>query len=125
MINRTPNFSTLSQQRQLAFSRWETDGGLVGSWASPEDLILNGVRSQLADVTNAEFEQLRIRVIALENLMIALLADASDGQLELAHDMSAYISPRPGFTLHPMTLHAAVQMKHLVARSGYFRVKAP
>lgn len=33
------------------------------------------------------------RVIALENLIVALLAEASDRQLALAHDMAAY-TPR-------------------------------
>jgi hypothetical protein len=44
-------------------------------------------------LTNAELVQLRVRVIALENLMIALLAGASDKQLEIAREMATYISP--------------------------------
>ena len=40
--------------------------------------------------SNAELVQLRIRVIALENLVIALLAEASDRQLDLAREMAAY-----------------------------------
>jgi len=39
--------------------------------------------------------------------VIALLAGASDRQLDLAHEMAAYISPRPGFTQHTLTVHAA------------------
>lgn len=54
-------------------------------------------------LTNAEHVLLHVRVIALENLMIALLAQATDAQLELVRDMAAYISPRPGFTPHPLT----------------------
>lgn len=48
-------------------------------------------------LTNAELVQLRIRVIALENLVIALLAEAPDRQLTLARGMATYISPRAGF----------------------------
>jgi hypothetical protein len=48
-------------------------------------------------MANAELEQLHIRMIALENLVIALLATASDRQLELAQAMTSYISPRPGW----------------------------
>ena len=76
-------------------------------------------------MTDAELVQLRIRVIALENLVIALLAELSDGQLARACDMASYISPRPGFTPHPLTLHAASQMVHLVERSGHFRSITP
>lgn len=75
-------------------------------------------------LTNNELEQLRTRVIALENLVIALLADKSDRQLDLAREMAAYISPRPGSTQHPLTIHAAAQMIHLVERSGHFRTNA-
>ena len=56
--------------------------------------------------TAVELAQLRIRVIALENLAIALLAQVSDRQLDLARQMAAYISPRPGFTHHRPTIHA-------------------
>ena len=68
-----------------------------------------------------ELAQLRIRVIALENLVIALLAQGSDHQLDLARQMAAYISPRPGFTHHRPTTHAAAQMVHLVERGNHFR----
>ena len=71
--------------------------------------------------TAVELAQLRIRVIALENLAIALLAQMSDRQLDLARQMAAYISPRPGFTHHRPTIHAAAQMVHLVERAQHFR----
>ena len=73
------------------------------------------------DLNNAELVQLQVRVIALENLLIALLANASDQQLALARDMATYISPRPGFTPHPLTIRAAAEMVHLVERAGHFR----
>jgi hypothetical protein len=76
-------------------------------------------------LTNAELVQLRIRVIALENLVITLLAEASDRQLDLALEKAAYVSPRPGFTYHPLTIHAAAQMIDLVDRAGHFRGVAP
>ena len=56
-------------------------------------------------------------MIALENLVIALLSQASPQQLDLAREMATYISPRPGFTPHPLTIHAAAQMVHLVDRA--------
>src|SRR6185437_4960697 len=76
---------------------------------------------EIPDLTNAELVTLRIRVIALENLMISLLATASDQQLKLAREMAGYISPRPGFTQHPLTIHAAAHMDDLVKRALHFR----
>jgi hypothetical protein len=73
-----------------------------------------------APSTNAEWVQLRIRVIALENLVIALLAEAPDRQRALARGMATYISPRTGFTPHPVTLRAADEMLSLVDRADRY-----
>ena len=72
-------------------------------------------------MSNADLVSLRVRVIALENLVISLLATASDRQCELAREMAGYISPRPGFTQHPLTTHAAAHMTDIVERSARFR----
>lgn len=71
-----------------------------------------------------ECAQLRIRVVALENLVIALLAQAPERQLMLAREMAQHISPRPGFTPHRLTLHAADEMRSLVDRAARFRLSA-
>jgi hypothetical protein len=76
-------------------------------------------------LTNAELVQLRIRVIALENLVIALLVEASERQLALVRDMAAYISPRPHRTHHPLTTRAATQMTDLVERARRFPEDKP
>jgi hypothetical protein len=109
-------FSDLSQ-RQMALSRWDTEGGAGPSGSQHPDEL----RSANPELTNAELVQLRVRVIALENLAIAILADASDRQLDLVREMATYISPRPGSTQHPLTIHAAAQMINLVERAGHFR----
>jgi hypothetical protein len=116
--------SKISSKNNLqarALSRWENEGGSV-SRRPHENPISEKVQS-VPELTNAELVQLRIRVIALENLVITLLAGASDQQLDLAREMAAYISPRPGFTHHPLTVHAAGQMIDLVERAGHFREK--
>jgi hypothetical protein len=82
-------------------------------------------QSEVPELTNAELVQLRVRVIALENLVISLLAEAPDRQLDLAREMAAFISPRPGFTCHPLTIHAATHMIDLVDRAGHFRTVKP
>ena len=110
--------------RQMALARWENEGGKTvddarstsqsGEW-----------KLDVAHLTNAELVQLQVRVIALENLLIALLAEASDEQLELVREMAAYICPRPGYTPHRLTLLAASEMISLVERATQFRSTPP
>ncbi|MEP7295339.1 MAG: hypothetical protein ABI702_04065 [Burkholderiales bacterium] len=71
-------------------------------------------------MTDAELVQLRVRVIALENLVVAMLVGAPVGQLSLVREMARHICPRPGYTPHPLTLHAADEMLSLVERAGRF-----
>lgn len=110
--------------RQRALSRWDNEGG-----AGPDGPQLSSVESgghaDVPSLTNTELVHLRVRVIALENLIIALLAEATDHQLELVREMASYISPRPGFTPHPLTIHAAVHMNNLVERARHFQDKTP
>ncbi|CAN5400322.1 hypothetical protein BH10PSE19_BH10PSE19_01650 [soil metagenome] len=117
------NTSTKKNPLARALSRWENEGGAVSR--RPHESPISEEVQSAPQLTNAELVQLRIRVIALENLVITLLAGASDRQLDLAHEMAAYISPRPGFTHHPLTVHAAAQMIDLVERAGHFREKTP
>jgi hypothetical protein len=107
-------------QRQRALSRWDNEGG-AGPKRPTTDSAPDSEGIAVPDLTNAELVTLRIRVIALENLMISLLATASDDQLRLAREMAGYISPRPGFTQHPLTIHAAAHMVDLVERANHFR----
>lgn len=106
-------------QRQQALSRWDNEGGAgAGYTVAP---ATDKEQIPTPEMSNAELVALRVRVIALENLVISLLATASDQQLELAREMAGYISPRPGFTPHPLTIHAAAHMVDLVERSTRFR----
>ena len=113
-----------SLQRERAISRWDKEGG--AGFGGPQN---GGSSAEVAadapELTNAELVQLRVRVIALENLVIALLAGASDRQLDLAHEMATYISPRPGFTQHSLTVHAAAHMVDLAQRANQFRDPPP
>jgi|SRR6185437_2828468 len=109
-----------AQWRYMALSRWENEGG--ASLHGPlESWGLSDGQPEVPPLSHAELVQLRVRVIALENLVIALLAEASDRQLALARDMAAYICPRAGFTQHPLTIHAAARMIHVVEAAGRFR----
>lgn len=114
------NSDTSSQaiQLQQALSRWDNEGGKAGPVAG---FTSDKKQNPVPDMSNADLVALRVRVIALENLLIALLATASDQQLDLAREMASYISPRPGFTHHPLTIHAAAHMIDLIERSSRFR----
>jgi hypothetical protein len=50
-----------------------------------------------------------------------LLAEGPNRQLDLAREMAAYISPRPGFTHHPLTIQAAGHMVDLSDRAIHYR----
>ena len=69
-------------------------------------------------MSNASLVALRVRVIAPENLLIALIATASGQQLEIPREMACYISPKA--RLYPPSTdehHAAAHMINLIGRS--------
>ena len=90
-------------------------------FAGPDTALAGNASLEATPLTQAELVQLQSRVIALENLVVALLAQGTLQQLELARNMATYISPRPGFTPHPLTTHAAARMVHFVERADHFR----
>ena len=124
MSEKKPVSSTSLRQWQMALSRWDNEGG-AGPAGPQGGSVSAEAQFEIPELTNAEIVQLRIRVIALENLVITLLAEASERQLSLAREMAAYILPRPGFSHHPLTIHAAAQMIDLVERAGHFRSVTP
>lgn len=102
-----------ARRLRLAKARWENEGGhLLGVGEGLAELP----GDEVPPLGNAELVQLQIRVIALENLVVALLADASDEQLARVRDIAASIFPRPGVE-HWLTTHAAAHMEHLAQRS--------
>jgi hypothetical protein len=105
--------------RQKALARWDTEGG-AGPDGPQRHEMPSDVIDDLSAPTDAELVQLRIRVIALENLVIALLAEATNAQRTLARDLAAHISPRPESTQHPLTIHAARHMLNMVERAEHF-----
>lgn len=89
--------------------------------AAQRGLRLSATRAAAPTADATECAQLRIRIVALENVVIALLAQAPEQQLTLAREMATHISPRPGFTAHRLTLHAADEMRSLLGRARRFR----
>lgn len=115
----SPDPSTELQQRQRALARWENEGG----HALPVGVSLgvDATRPPTPEMTNTEIVALRVRVIALENVLMSLLATAPEHQLDLVREMAEHILPRPGYTPHPLTIHAAKHMVDLIGRSRRFR----
>ncbi|MGI8840444.1 MAG: hypothetical protein ACR2F8_06665 [Caulobacteraceae bacterium] len=105
--------------RQKALARWDDEGG-----AEPDGPQLRAPAPPASGPPTppspAEWAEMRTRVIALENLVIALLATASEAQRRLAREMADYITPRPGFTNHRLTAHAAHRMTDLIGRAERF-----
>jgi hypothetical protein len=107
-------------QRQRALARWDNEGG-AGPPALQPDTIPSQDWKPAQGTSDTELDALHSRLIALENLMTSLLATASDHQLDLAREMAAYITPRPGVTRHKLTIQAAGHMINLVQRASIFR----
>ena len=120
MTNTKMDRLEIPPQQLAALSRWDNEGG-AGPDGPQEGSRPASAASEVPPLTNAELVQLRIRVIALENVMIGLLANASRQQLDVVLGMAAFISPRPSSTQHSLTIHAATQMRSLVERAGHFR----
>ena len=119
MSDRTSDSSERDRLRARAFSRWDNEGGAgEGGRVHPASTEM---LSETPPLTNAELVQLQIRVIALENLLVVLLTETSGRQLDLAREMAAYISPRPGYTPHHLTVHAAARMISLIDGAGHLR----
>lgn len=104
--------------RLSALARWDNEGGAIAAMASE-------AHTDVPDMTNAELVLLRVRVIALENLLIAVLAEGSDRQREVAREMAAVISPRTGASQHTLTIRAAHHMTDIVNRAVHIRAIQP
>ncbi len=105
------------QWLEAALSEWENEGGAQAHAPQSQP----AAQAEVPQSMNTELDHLRIRMIAVENLLIAQLSQAPDRQLELGSEMAAFISPRPGFSHHPRTGGAAAQMVHLLDRAWHFQ----
>ena len=104
-------------QLEAALSIWENEGGARAQRLASNSFVQLEIRQSM----NTDLEHLHIRVIALENLLISLFAQAPDRPRGLAREMAAFIAPRPGFTYHFRTLGVAARMVHVVERGRHFQ----
>lgn len=99
-----------------AVGRWENEGGSLDKppgAGAPATVV--------GTVGDAEDVNLRVRLIALENILVALLAGAREDRSELILEMADFISPRPGATPHRLTIEAARNMRAIVERAEHYK----
>ena len=111
---------TAALQRKRSLARWDNEGGAGDGGAQVTPGLADRATSVPA-MSDSELMALNSRIIALESLVTSLLATATEDQLELARDMADFITPRAGFTRHPLTIDAAAHMINLVERAERFR----
>ncbi len=99
-----------------AVMRWENEGGARGV-RDPDTLRATIV----GKVGDAEAVNIRVRLIALENIVVALLASGTQDGPELVREMAKYISPRSDATPHRLTTEAARNMLAIVKRADHCR----
>jgi hypothetical protein len=109
-----------AQQRERALARWANEGG-SGQCGRESHLASSRLEAEMPAIGDTQIGLLHIRVIALENLVIALLATSSGPQLDLARDMARIIEPRSDAAPHPLTIRAAARMSDLIERSERFQ----
>ena len=78
MTNTISEFTPESDQRQKSLSRWDSEGGAGILGPQMGDAL---IEDQI-NLSNAELVKMRVRIIALENLVIALLANSSERQID-------------------------------------------
>ena len=119
-MSEDPRGSADPQSQQLLLSIWDDEGG--AGRCGPKESTAHSVNAAvIPELTNTELVQLRVRVIALENLVTALLSGAQSSQHDLVRAMAAQISPRAGVTPHPLTIQAAAHMNEIVDRAVQYR----
>ena len=119
-MNDDPQSGADPSTQQLLLSIWDDEGG--AGRCGPKQSTANPVENPIIpNLTNTELVLLRVRVIALENLVPALLSGAPASQHELVRSMAAQVSPRAGKTPHPLTIQAAAHMNEMVDRAIHHR----
>ena len=99
-----------------AVLRWENEGGARGD--RDQDTLRATIVGEVGD---AEAVNIRVRLIALENTVVALLASGTQDGPELVREMARYISPRSGATPHRLTIEAARNMRAIAALAEHCR----
>ena len=114
-INSDDRKSARTSAHDGSIGRWENEGGDTAGLQTHER------GSVVGEIGDVEDGNLRVRLIALENIVVALLAGAPESQSRLVREMADYISPRPGVTPHRLTIEASRNMIALVDRAARYK----
>ncbi len=120
MTEKSSSPETAALQRKRSLARWDNEGG-AGDGGAQMTQALADQATLVPAMSDSELMALNSRIIALESLVTSLLVNATEQQLELVRDMADFITPRAGFTRHPLTIDAAAHMINLVERAELFR----
>jgi hypothetical protein len=97
-------------------ARWDNEGGALSHPVPVKPPLVN-VAHHLSD---HELVCLHSRVIALENIVVAMLAGGSADQRAVVHDMALFVHPPLDAVQDRLTMHAADLMDHLADRATRF-----
>lgn len=115
MLERTAQ-PTAAVSHTRALARWDNEGGAL--------LQAVSVKAPYVDVVHHLSDQdlvyLRNRVIALENVVIAMLASGSHDQRAVVHDMALFVRQPLDEVQDRLTMHAADLMDYLADRATRF-----
>jgi hypothetical protein len=99
-----------------AITRWENEGGGTRNATGQSNQP-----TVVGSVGDAEDVNIRVRLIALENIVVALLAGAPNPSTDLVRDMARHILPRDGASPHRLTIEAAHKMLAMVERAEHYK----
>lgn len=104
-----------SEVHGLTIGQRENGGETLDDWSNQDQATVAG------KIGDAESGNIKVRLIALESLVVALLASAPASQSQLVSEMAKFISPRPGNVPHRLTIEASRNMLALVERAAHYR----
>lgn len=100
-----------------ALARWDNEGGALSHPVPVKPPFVDVVHH----LSDQEVVCLRSRVIALENIIVAMLAGGSRDQRAVVHDMALFVRPPLDAVQDRLTMHAADLMDHLADRATLFQ----
>jgi hypothetical protein len=111
-------FPDTSELRWRPLLRLDDESGAIAA-------VAHESYAHVPDITNADLALLHVRVIALENLLITVLAEGSDPRRQPARDMVDTISLRSGFMSYLPSIQAVQHMNDLLDSAIHVRAVQP
>lgn len=118
MIKQTPDAAERARLFERAVSRWENEGGAVVDVGASAPMPSEG---SSAPSKGSELEHIKVRLVALENLVTFLLAQLPDPQIGVVREMADYVAANSGAAPYPLTTRAATKMRGLLEGAGHLR----